>query len=131
MVVGIKKKVAKKLFSLAKTPVGDLIVGLAFGKLNKLLPVKKLQDTDRVVAFWHPKPFWEKHILIVPKRPIKKLTSIKEGDYVYINEVFKVAKQLVEKLGWEEGKYSLTVNGGKRQEVNQLHFHLSAGKELT
>lgn len=126
----MKKKLNTKLFSLAKTPLGDLIVGLAFGKLSKLLPVKKLTETDRVIAFWHPKPFWQKHILIVPKKPIKKLSSIKKGDLVYIAEVFKIAGQLVNEFGWEKDEYSLIVNGGQRQEVNQLHFHLSAGKEI-
>lgn len=126
----MKSRIAKSLFSLAKTPVGDFIVGIAFGKFSKFLPVKKLKETDRVIAFWHPKPFWEKHILIVPKKPIKKLTSLKEEDLPYIEEVFRVAKDLVKELGWEKEGYTLLVNGGKRQEINQLHFHLASGKEL-
>ena len=121
---------SKKLFTLAKTPIGDLIVGLAFGKFSKLLPVKKVKETDKVIAFWHPKPFWQKHILIVPKKAIKKLTVITEDDLEYIDEVFRVSREIVEKLGWEKEKYSLLVNGGKRQEVNQLHFHLASGKQI-
>lgn len=115
---------SKKLLSMAKTPIGDLIIGLAFGKINRLLPVKRLKETDKVIAFWHPKPFYEKHILIVPKKPIKKITSIKEEDMGYIDEIFKVAKEIVEELEWEKSGYTLLANGGARQEVNQLHFHL-------
>lgn len=126
----MKKKAAEKLFSIAKTPVGDLIVGLAFGKFSKLLPVKKLKETDKVIAFWHPKPFWEKHILIVPKKPIKKIANLKKEDLPYIDEVFVVAKELVKGLGWEKSEYTLLINGGKRQEVNQLHFHLVCGEKL-
>lgn len=122
--------ISKKLFSLAKTPIGDLIVGLAFGKLNKLLLVKKIIETDKVIAFWHPKPSWEKHILIVPKKSIKKLTSLKEEDLQYIDEVFITVKELIEKLKWEKKGYTLLVNGGARQEVNQLHFHLTSGKQI-
>lgn len=121
---------SKRVFALAKTPVGDLIVGLAFGRFSKLLPVKKLKETDKVIAFWHPKPFWEKHILIVPKKAIKRLTALRDSDLGYIDEAFKVAKELVETLGWEKDGYTLLINGGKRQEVNQLHFHLTSGKEL-
>lgn len=126
----MKKNAGEKLFSIAKTPLGDLIIGLAFGKLSKLLPVKKVVEADKVVAFWHPKPSWEKHILIVPKKPIKKLTDIKKEDIAYVNEVFVVTKRLVEKFDWEKDGYTLLVNGGKRQEVNQLHFHLISGKKL-
>ena len=120
----------KRLFSLAKSPMGDLIVGFAFGKFSKLLPVKRIVDNDKIVAFWHPKPFYENHILIVPKRSIKKLTTISEDDLPYINEVCRVVKQIVTDLGWEKGSYSLITNGGSRQEIAQLHFHLCSGKEV-
>lgn len=41
---------------------------------------------------------------------------------VYINEVFVDVKEIVNKLGWSE--CTLLINGGERQEVNQLHFNL-------
>lgn len=122
--------ISKKLFSLAKTPLGDLIVGIAFGKFSNLLPVKRIKETPKVIAFWHPKPFWEKHILIIPRKQIKNLTSLKYEDGEYIYEVFKVAGEIVKELGWEKDGYSLLANGGKRQEVNQLHFHLNSGKQI-
>ncbi len=122
--------ISRKLFSLAKTPLGDLIVGIAFGKFSKLLPVKRVKETSKVIAFWHPKPFWEKHILIIPKRQIKDLVSLRDGDREYIFEVFAVAGEIVKELGWEKDGYSLLVNGGNRQEVNQLHFHLNSGKQI-
>lgn len=122
--------ISKKLFSLAKTPLGDLIVGIAFGKFSNLLPVKRIKETPKVIAFWHPKPFWEKHILIIPKRQIRNITSLRYEDGEHLYEVFKVAGQIVKELGWEKEGYSLLVNGGKRQEVNQLHFHLNSGKQI-
>ena len=121
---------SKKLFELAKTPIGDLIVGLAFGKFSQLLPVRRVKETEKVIAFWHPKPFWERHILIVPKKPIKKITTIKEEDLPYLDEVFNVTREIVNELGWEREGYTLLANGGTRQEVNQLHFHLGSGAEI-
>jgi len=120
----------KKASDLAKTPIGDLIVGLVFGKFSKLLPVKKVKETDKVIAFWHPRPLWEKHILIVPKKPIKKLIIFTKKDEEYISEIFKITAELVKKLELENKGYSLIVNGGKKQEVKQLHFHLYSGKKL-
>jgi len=126
----VKKKLAKAAFKLAKSPVGDLIIGLAFGKFSRALPVKRLKETDKVIAFWHPKPFWEKHILIVPKKAIKKITEINKSDLEYVDEAFMVTKELVGELGWEKRGYTLLINGGKRQEVNQLHFHLASGRKI-
>ena len=114
-------------FSLAKTPLGDLIVGLAFGKFSRTLPIKRIKETDKAVVFWHPKPCYEKHILIVPKRAIKSLAKAKENDMPYIDEIMKVTKEVVNEIGLAD--YSLITNGGKKQKIGQLHFHLISGKE--
>jgi histidine triad (HIT) family protein len=116
------------LFSMAKTPMGDYVVGTAFESFSRALPVERLYENNKVVAFWHPKPFWEQHILIVPKKKIKSMVTLEESDMIYVNEVFKTVKIIVGKLNWKE--YTLLVNGGDRQEVNQMHFHLCSGKEL-
>jgi len=122
---------SKHLFKLAKTPLGELIVGVAFGTpLSKLLPVKRIKETDKVLAFWHPKPFWQYHILVVPKKPLKNLTSLKAEDYAYIEAVYKTTREIVEELGWNKTEYTILTNGGSKQEVNQLHFHLSSGRVL-
>jgi histidine triad (HIT) family protein len=126
----MKSKVGKYAFAAAKSPLGDLIVGLALGKFSKLLSVKRIEDTNKAIAFWHPKPFWEKHILIVTKKPIKKITELKYGDMKYVNECFKVTKKIAIDLKLEEKGYTLIANGGSRQGVNQLHFHLTSGEEL-
>jgi histidine triad (HIT) family protein len=118
---------SKFLFSLAKTPLGDFIVGNTFESFSGLLPVDRIFENEKVIAFWHPKPFWDKHVVIVPKKKIKNVISIDDTEFPYINEVFKAVKLVVEKLGWTE--YTLLVNGGDRQDVNQIHFHLCSGKE--
>lgn len=117
--------VGKFLFTLAKTKVGDYVAGVTFKYCSKLLPVKKVFEDKYVIAFWHPKPFWDKHIVIVPKKKIKNITSLKPTDSIYITKVFECVQKIVLDYNWI--KYSVIVNGGKRQEVNQLHFHLSSG----
>lgn len=124
-------KISEQIFKLAKTPLGDLIVGIAFGTpLSNLLPIKRVKETEKVLAFWHPKPFWEKHILLVPKKQIKSLIEMNGDDFGYIEEIYKVAKEIVIELGWNESEYTILTNGGNRQEVNQIHFHLNSGKVL-
>jgi len=122
---------SEQIFKLAKTPLGDLIVGVAFGTpLVNLLPVKKIKISDKVIAFWHPKPFWQKHIVLVPRKPIKSLTSISEDDLQYIAEIYKVIQEIIIELKWDKSEYSVLINGGNRQEINQIHFHLFSGDEI-
>lgn len=123
-------RLSEILFKIAKTPLGDLIVGLIFSKFSSVLPVKTIKQNEYAIAFWHPKPFWEKHVLIVPKKSIKSLITLEDADTLYIGEVYKMVRDVVKELKWEKTGYSLLTNGGDRQEVNQIHFHLFAGREL-
>lgn len=122
--------ISKYVFQLAKSPIGDLIVGLAFGKFSSILPIKRVLETDRAVAFWHPNPFWENHILIVPKTLIKSLLDINAINSSYIADMYYVLSEVVKKLGWENEAYSTIINGGTRQDIGQLHMHLFKGFEL-
>lgn len=119
----------KKLFSIAKNSLGNLIVGLAFEKASKLLPIDRIFENKDVVAFWHPKPSYEKHILIVPKKAIKNVSVLKESDNKYLISVFNAVSEIVNKLDLNKKDYSLINNGGSRQEIKQLHFHLISGEK--
>ena len=51
-----------------------------------------------------------------------------DDDYKFIEDIYKVAKEIVTEMDWNETEYSILTNGGRRQEVNQIHFHLNSGK---
>lgn len=87
-------------------------------------------ETEKVIAFKHPKPYWENHVLIVPKKAIRDISSIQQCDFDYITAVFQVAKDIVADNNWDESDYTIITNGGSRQEVEQLHFHLGSGRVL-
>jgi histidine triad (HIT) family protein len=107
-----------------------LVVGIAFGTdVSRLLPIKRVKENEYVLAFWHPKPFWEKHILLVPKKKIKSLTALEVEDLVYVQEIYKMAQDIVVELGWDKTGYTILTNGGDRQDVNQIHFHLNSGSQ--
>ncbi len=92
--------------------------------MSFLLPVDRLGETERVVAFRHPHPAYPVHILIVPKREIRSLLEVSEADMPYMDEAIALAQRLVRELRLEEAGYRLVVNGGRFQDVPQLHFHL-------
>lgn len=120
----------RTLLTLARSPLGSLIVGIAFARCSKLLPVNRVYETNKVLAFKHPQPHWEEHILIVPKKAIKSLHTVKEEDQTYITDMFHVAQQILKDNDCAESSYQLIVNGGARQEVPQIHLHLGIGERL-
>lgn len=94
------------------------------------MPVERLDESDMVIAFHHPSPTHQVHVLIVPKKAIKSLADIDPTDSPILADVFRITARLVKELALEEMGYSLVVNGGPRQDVPQIHFHLQAGEEL-
>ena len=112
-----------------KNKIADLTTGIIFERFSRGLPVKRIYENDKVLAFKHPKPIYRQHILIVPKKAIKKLTEVSHKDMDYIKEIFIAASKIVNDLDLEKSGYKIVMNRGKNQKVPQIHFHLISGGE--
>ncbi len=88
------------------------------------IPVKRLHETDTLIAFHHPVSSHTIHILIVPKRQRASLMALTDADADFVQDLFATVQVLVRQLGLEATNYRLIVNGGDYQDVPQLHFHL-------
>ena len=88
------------------------------------IPVKKLRQTATLLAFYHPRPAYPVHILIVPKRAIADLGGLDESDQEFLLDLVSVVQSLVDEFNLKETGYRLVSNGGKYQDIPQLHFHL-------
>lgn len=93
-----------------------------------LVPVQKIKETENVLAFFHTKPTWTTHVVIVPKEHISSLLEL--DDLEIIKEIFGVAQSLINELGLDKTNFKLITNGGQFQESDHLHFHLVSGKPL-
>jgi len=118
------------LFSGARSPLGRRIIGWIFAYMSFVVPVNRLRETETLLAFYHPKPSYPVHILLVPKKAIESLTDLNATDHVFLTEVFTTAQNLVTELGLARTGYRLILNGGEYQDVPQLHFHLVSGEAI-
>ncbi len=104
-----------------------------FGKIIQgKIPSKKVFENERILAIEDIAPAAPVHILIMPKKEIPNLHSVKEEDLPLIAEIVQVAQKLAEELGISDG-YRLLTNSGSDagQTVFHLHFHLLGGKRMT
>lgn len=86
------------------------------------IPVKRLRETESLMAFHHPKPSYPFHVLLVPKRAVKTLMDFDSNDSAFLTDLYSTVQSLVEEFHLTA--YRLIVNGGEYQDFPQLHFHL-------
>jgi len=92
--------------------------------------VKIILETENVLAFQHTRPFWETHIVVIPKRHISSLLTLEKSDESIFLELFEVVKKIAAQVVEEKGAARVLTNLGKYQESKHLHFHINSGVQI-
>lgn len=98
------------------------VIGWIFAHMSFAIPVKRLRETETLMAFHHPKPSYHFHVLLVPKKSVASLKDIDSTDTTFLSDLFSTVRSLVDEF--QLAAYRLIVNGGEYQDFPQLHFHL-------
>ncbi len=115
---------------ILRTKFAAELVGFMFAKADKIIPVKRLRETDSWLAIIHPKPCYPVHIVILPKRKISNWLSLPVDDAPLYSEFVDITQGMIRDFCLEEAGYRLIVNGGVNQTFPHLHVHLVAGDAL-
>lgn len=84
-------------------------------------------DDEWVLAFHHTKPFWEHHIVVVPKKHIGSLTTVTAEDEEWVRRLFGVVQTLARGVEEREGAAAVVTNLGAYQDSKHLHVHVHSG----
>ncbi len=78
--------------------------------LSGKTPVNKVFETDNVLAYHHTRPFWETHIVVIPKTHVDNLLTAENDLLIELLDVVKTVAALV--LG-ETGAARVLTNLGE------------------
>jgi histidine triad (HIT) family protein len=98
------------------------LIGWIFAHMSVVIPVRRLRETETLIAFHHPKPSYAFHILLVPKKAVASLKELDAGDTAFLSDLYATVQSLVDEF--HLSAYRLIVNAGEYQDFPQLHFHL-------
>jgi len=90
--------------------------------------VRSVRETDNVVAFYHTRPFWPVHIVVIPKRHVSSLLTLEENDAPLLLELIRVIREVAEIVVAEHGACRVLTNLGNYQDSKHLHWHICYGK---
>jgi histidine triad (HIT) family protein len=98
--------------------------------LSGRLPVRKVMETDRVLAFHHTRPFYPVHIMVIPNKHILSLIHIEEQDIDILHEILDVVRQVASQVTTEHGACGVSTYMGDYQTSKHMHWHVVFGEEL-
>jgi histidine triad (HIT) family protein len=95
------------------------------------LPARIVHEDDRCLAFHDVDPKAPVHLLVIPRRPIERLSCAEPGDEELLGHLLRVASRVAREAGLAD--YRLVVNDGPGagQTVFHLHLHVLGGRPLT
>lgn len=98
--------------------------------LSGKIEVDKVHESDNVLAYHHTRPFWETHIVVIPKRHISSLLTLESSDDTLFLELFEVIRKVADSVVTEKGAARVLTNLGEYQDSKHLHFHVYSGDRV-
>jgi histidine triad (HIT) family protein len=93
--------------------------------------VTKVTETDNVLAYYHTKPSYPVHIVVIPKKHIASLATVDDGDRDVFMELMNVVKSVATQVVSEHGACRVITNLGRYQDSKHLHWHVVSGDKLS
>jgi len=99
--------------------------------IDREIPADIVYEDQQCLAFRDINPQAPVHLIVIPKKEIPNLESLKEEDESLIGHLFLAMQQIAQQLGLDKG-YRVVLNNGPDagQEVMHLHFHMLAGRDF-
>jgi histidine triad (HIT) family protein len=97
------------------------------------IPSTIVYEDDLVLAFRDINPQAPTHVLIVPKKPIPRISEAGPGDHAILGHLLLKAAEVARQLGLGQGGYRLVFNNGPDagEAVPHLHCHILGGRKMS
>lgn len=95
--------------------------------LSGRTPVRIVRETGNVLAYYHTRPFWPVHIVVISKRHVSSLLTLTESDDELLLELLRVVREVAQGVMDEYGACRVLTNLGKYQDSKHLHWHVAFG----
>ena len=113
--------------------VGQTMSKTLFEKIiSREIPATILYEDDKVIAFRDVKPQAPMHVLIVPKKPIPRISEATPADHDLLGHLLLKAGEVAKQMGLTKNGFRLVFNNGSDagEAVPHLHCHILGGRKM-
>ncbi|QUY41901.1 histidine triad nucleotide-binding protein [Acaryochloris marina] len=99
--------------------------------IRREIPADIVYEDEFAIAFRDVSPQAPIHILVIPKKPIPRLSESEQEDETLLGHLLKVVQQVAVQEKLDQG-FRVVINNGEDggQTVDHLHLHLLGGRSL-
>ena len=96
------------------------------------IPASIVYEDELVLAFHDIKPQAPVHVLVIPKKPIPRISEAKPEDHQVLGHLLMKAAEVADKLGLTKSGFRLVFNNGPDggEAVPHLHCHILGGRHM-
>lgn len=94
------------------------------------IPAKIVYEDDDTIAFRDVSPQAPTHILVVPKKPLPKLSDATDDDARLLGRLLLTVNKVAAQEGLENFRVAINNGAGAGQSVFHLHLHVLGGRAL-
>ena len=97
------------------------------------IPATIVYEDELVFALRDINPQAPKHVLMVPKKPIPRLSEAKADDRDVLGHLLLKAAAVAAQLGLSDSGYRIVINNGEDagEAVPHLHIHILGGRHMS
>ena len=104
-----------------------------FGKIiRREIPADIVYEDEQTLAFRDVNPQAPTHILVIPKKPIPRLSEAAPEDTALMGHLLMTVQKVAEQENLSNG-YRVVINNGADggQTVDHLHLHILGDRSMT
>ncbi|MDG1356875.1 MAG: histidine triad nucleotide-binding protein [Akkermansiaceae bacterium] len=99
---------------------------------DREIPADIVYEDDQCICFRDINPQAPVHLLIVPRKPITRISETTDHDANILGHLLLTANKVSKQEGFAESGFRTVINNGNDggEEVPHLHLHILAGRKL-
>ena len=96
--------------------------------IDRQIPAQIVYEDAEVLAFRDISPQAPTHVLVVPKRPLTRLSDATESDAALLGRLLLAANKVAAAEGLTDFRVTINNGAGAGQSVFHLHLHVLGGR---
>jgi len=99
--------------------------------IQRQIPADIIYEDDQALAFRDINPQAPVHFLVIPKKPIAKLSDAADEDQALLGYLLLVANKVAAQEGLTDFRLNVNNGAGASQTVFHLHIHVLGGRPFS